>query len=248
MPQAQDYQAPADLLKDKTILVTGAGAGIGRAAALAYAAHGATVILLGRTTHKLEDVYDEIVAAGGPKPAIYPMNFEGASPKDFDDLASTLEKEFGALHGLLHNAAWLGSTTPIEGYDAELWYKVMQINVNAPFMLTQALMPLMRKTENASMIFTLDDKTTAYWGAYGVAKHALEGLMMIVADEMDTDQPIKVSAINPCPVKTNIRLNAFPGEDPNTLKMPEEIMATYLYLMGEDSNGHQGEIFKIERD
>ncbi len=239
------YTATADFLKDKIILVTGAGAGIGRAAAMSYAAHGATVILLGRTTHKLEAVYDEIVAAGNPQPAIYPMNFEGASPKDFDDLANTLENEFGALHGLLHNAAWLGSTTPIESYDIELWYKVMQVNVNAPFMLTQALIPLMRKTEGASMIFTLDKKLTAYWGAYGIAKHSVEAMMKIVADEMDTDRPIKVNGINPCPVKTNIRLNCFPGEDPNSLKMPQDIMDTYLYLMSRDSDGKQGEIFNL---
>ena len=104
----QNYQAPADLLKDRIIMVTGAGSGIGRAAAIAYAAHGATVILVGRTVSKLESVYDEIENAGYPKPAIVPMNFDGAAVKDYEELAMTLEDNFSKLDGLLHNAAILG--------------------------------------------------------------------------------------------------------------------------------------------
>ena len=240
------YQPPKDLLKDKIILVTGAGDGIGKAAAKSYAAHGATVILLGRTTTKLEQVYDEIQAAGSPEAAIYPMNLEGVSPKDFYDLASTLEEQFGALHGLLHNAAFLGSSTPIEQYDAELWYKVMQVNLNAPFMMTQALLPLMNATANASIVFTVDDKSTAYWGAYGVSKAATISFMKILADETDTENFLKVNAINPGTVKTAIRMKAFPGEDPNKLTRPDDIMAPYLYLMGKDSKGETGKIFMAQ--
>ncbi len=238
------YQAPADLLKDKIILVTGAGDGIGKAAAKSYAAHGATVVLLGRTTHKLEQVYDEIIQAGSPEPAIYPMNLEGASPKDFQDLADTLKDEFGALHGLLHNAVNLGANTPIQHYDIELWYKVMQVNLNAPFILTQALLPLMIDTPEASIVFTLDDKTTAYWGAYGVSKAALKGMMQILADEMDTDKPVKVNAIEPSPVRTALRMKAFPGEDPNEVPQPDTIMGAYLYLMGPDSDKEVGQVIK----
>jgi NAD(P)-dependent dehydrogenase (short-subunit alcohol dehydrogenase family) len=240
------YQAPSDLLKDRIILVTGAGDGIGKAAAKAYAAHGATVILLGRTIHKLEQVYDEILEAGGPTPAIYPMNLEGAAPKDYEDLAATIKKEFGQLHGLLHNAAWLGANTPLSMYDMEVWFKVIQVNLNAPFILTRAVLPLMIEPGNASIIFTTDDKTTAYWGAYGVSKAAIDGLMKILADEMDTDKPVKVNAIDPGPVRTAMRMNAFPGEDPNDQVRPEQIMDTYLYLMGKDSDGQQGKIFKAQ--
>lgn len=240
------YQAPSDLLNDRILLITGAGDGIGKAAAKAFAAHGATVILLGRTIHKLEQVYDEIVAAGHPKPAIYPMNLEGAAPKDFDDLAATIKTEFGQLHGLLHNAAWMGANTPIAMYDVEIWYKVMQVNLNAPFMLTRACLPLMIEPGNASIIFTLDEKNTAYWGAYGVSKAAITGFMKILADEMDTDKPVKVNAIDPGPVRTQMRMHAFPGEDPNENPMPDDIMATYLYLMGKDSDGEQGKIFKLQ--
>ena len=125
-----DYEAPADLLRDRIVLVTGAGDGIGRAAALAYARHGATVILLGRTIAKLEKVYDEIEAAGGPQPAIFPLNLEGATLKDYHDMAETLDKEFGRLDGILHNAGLLGRITPFEQYNPELWDQVMQININ----------------------------------------------------------------------------------------------------------------------
>ncbi|MEP6406991.1 MAG: SDR family NAD(P)-dependent oxidoreductase, partial [Marinobacter sp.] len=96
----QDYQAPADLLKERIIMVTGAGSGIGRAAAKAYAAHGATVILVGRTVTKLESVYDEIEAAGHPKPAIVPLNFEGAAVKEYEELAMTIEDNFDRIDGL----------------------------------------------------------------------------------------------------------------------------------------------------
>ena len=237
------YQPPKDLLKDKIILVTGAGDGIGRAAARSFASHGATVVLLGRTTVKLERVYDEIKADGSPEAAIYPMNLEGAVPKDFYDLANTLEEQFGGLHGLLHNAAFLGSTTPIEQYDTELWYKVMQVNLNGPFLMTQALLPLMSNTADASIVFTVDEQSTAYWGAYGVSKAAINSFMKILADEKNTDTPLKVNAINPGIVRSNLRMKAFPGEDPNTLTKPEEIMDTYLYLMGNDSEGETGGVF-----
>jgi len=229
------YQAQKDFLKDRVILVTGAGDGLGQAAAKAYAAHGATVILLGRTLKKLEKTYDEIVSAGGPEPALYPLNLEGATPKDYDDLADTLKEQFGGLHGLLHSAAILGTTTPIQQHDIETWYKVMQVNLNAPFVMTRALLPLMRDTRDAKIIFTTDDKSHAYWGAYGISKDAITSLMKILGDELNTeDKPVQVNAINPGAVRTQMRVRAFPGEDPNTLPLAEEVMPAYLYAMSND--------------
>jgi len=239
------YQASADLLKDKIILITGAGDGIGKAAAKACASHGATVVLLGRTIHKLEQVYDEITAAGSPEPAIYPLNLEGAAPKDYDDLANTLDEQFGALHGLLHNAAFLGANTPLQQCDTELWYKVMQVNLNAPFLLTKAVLPLMSKSEDASIIFTIDEALTAYWGAYGISKAAITGFMKILADEMDSDKRIKVNAINPGPVRTAMRIMAFPASDPNEMTPADDIMDAYLYLMGKD-NTETGKIIEAQ--
>ncbi len=229
------YQAQADFLKDKVILITGAGDGLGQAAARAYAAHGATVVLLGRTIKKLEKTYDEIVEAGHPEPAIYPLNLEGATPKDYVELADTLKQQFGHLHGLLHSAAILGVSTPIQQHDIEVWYKVMQVNLNAPFIMTQALLPLLRETENSRIIFTTDDKSSAYWGAYGISKDATTSFMKVLADEMDTEsQPVQVNALNPGAVRTQMRVRAFPGEDPNTIPLTDEVMPTYLYVMSDD--------------
>jgi NAD(P)-dependent dehydrogenase (short-subunit alcohol dehydrogenase family) len=181
----QDYQAPADLLKDHIIMVTGAGNGIGRTAAKTYAAHGATVILVGRTVSRLESVYDEIEAAGHPKPAIVPLNFEGAAVKDYEELAMTIEDNFGHLDGLLHNAGILGDRSPVEVYNPETWNKVMQVNATAPFLLSRAMIPLLRKARAASVIFTssgVGRKAKAYWGAYAVSKFAVEGLSQLMAD------------------------------------------------------------------
>ena len=162
-----DYQAPESLLADRYIVVTGAGDGIGKAAAIAYAKHGATVILLGRTTEKLEQVYDEIENAGGPQPAIVPLNLETATEHDYIEITNIIDQEFGRLDGILHNASLLGLRTPLESYDPVTWQQVMQVNVNAPFLLTQTLMPLLHRSEDASIIFTSSSvgrKRRAYWG------------------------------------------------------------------------------------
>ncbi len=245
----QDYLPAPDLLKERVILVTGAGDGIGAAAAKSFATHGATVILLGRTVRKLEVVYDAIEQAGGPQPAIYPMNLEGASPKDYQDLAATLEREFGRLDGLLHNAALLGTLTPLEMYDLELWAKVMQVNLNAPYLLTRACMPLLKNSADASVVFTsssVGHHGRAYWGAYGISKAAAENMMQILADELEENTPVRVNSIDPGAVRTRMRAKAYPGEDPNIHPTPDEIMDVYLYLMGPDSKGETGKSFRAQ--
>ncbi|MCX4028779.1 YciK family oxidoreductase [Endozoicomonas sp. SM1973] len=244
-----DYQAPENLLKDRIILVTGAGDGIGKAAAISFAKHGATVILLGRTTKKLEEVYDQIEASSGPQPAIYPMNLEGASPKDYDDLASTIEKEFGRLDGLLHNASLLGNLSPLSQYDIETWYKVMQVNLNAPFLMTQALLPLLHKSSDASVVFTSSSvgrKGRAHWGAYAISKFATEGMMQTLADEEEGIGPVRVNTINPGATRTHMRAQAYPAENPEQLPAPEEIMNVYLYLLGSDSQKVTGQAFDAQ--
>ena len=148
------YQAPENLLADRVIMITGAGDGIGKVAALHCAQHGATVILAGRTVAKLEQVYDTIVAKGGPEPVIYPIDLEGASSEDYDALCGHIEEQFGRLDGLLHNAGILGQRTPLSNYRTDVWDKVMQVNVTAGFQMTQALMPVLEKSDNASVIFT----------------------------------------------------------------------------------------------
>ncbi|GED22457.1 YciK family oxidoreductase [Halomonas halmophila] len=244
-----DYAPPPDLLAGRVILVTGAGDGIGRSAALSYARHGATVILLGRTTAKLESVYDEIEAAGGAQPAIFPLNLEGATLKDYQDMAVTLNNAFGRLDGILHNAGLLGRITPFEQYDPALWEQVMQVNVNGPLWMTQALLPLLRASPDASVIFTSSSvgrKGRAYWGAYSVSKFATEGFVQLLADEVEHEGGLRINSLNPGATRTAMRKSAYPGEDPMTLRTPEAIMPTYLWLMGPDSHGHNGEAFDAQ--
>ncbi len=240
-----NYQAPADLLKDRIIMVTGAGSGIGRAAAKAYAAHGATVILVGRTVERLEEIYDEIEAAGYPKPAIVPMNFEGAAVKEYEELAMTIEDNFGRLDGLLHNAGILGARSPIELYDPETWNQVMQVNATAPFLLSRAMIPLLRKSGDASMIFTssgVGRQARAYWGAYAISKFAIEGLTQLLADELDDERNnVRVNSLNPGATRTGMRMLAYPAEDPKKNPEPETLMPVYLYLMGKDSHDVNGQ-------
>jgi len=245
----KDYQPAADLLKDRVILVTGAGDGLGRAAARCLAAHGATLILLGRTIRKLEQVYDDIEQAGGPKPAIYPMNLEGAIPKDYLDLAQVLDSEFGRLDGLLHNAALLEGLTPIANYDIELWYRILQVNLNAPFMLTHALLGLLHRSADASVVFTADqvsESGQAYWGAYAVSKGGSETLMKLLASELEANTHIRVNSLDPGRVRTGMTLKVYPGRDPAEWPTPDAILPAYLYLLGPDSRGVTGQVLRAQ--
>lgn len=245
------YDAPQDLLKDRVILVTGAGEGIGRAAARAYAAHGATLVLLGRTLEKLEKVYDELEMAGAPQPAIVPLNLETAAEHDYIELVNQLDDTFGRLDGVLHNAGILGVRTPLESYDPIIWNQVMQTNVNAPFMLTQALMPLLKRAEDASIIFTssgVGRKGRAHWGAYAVSKFATEGMAQVLADELENISRIRTNCINPGATRTGMRAWAYPAENPTRNPAPEEIMPLYLYLMGPDSKGVNGQSLDAQGD
>jgi NAD(P)-dependent dehydrogenase (short-subunit alcohol dehydrogenase family) len=238
------YAPAADLFEDRVILVTGAGDGIGRAVARAYAAHGATVILLGRTISKLEQVYDEIESAGHPQPAIFPMNLEGATAKDYDDLGDNINIEFGRLDGLLNNAGEVGGLTPIRHYDINLWARIININLNAPFLMCQECIPLLQQAADPAIVFSTDDCTRAHWGAYGVAKHGQEALLKILADELDTDRPVRVNGVDTGPVRTKLRAQNYPGEDLASLPAPEDVVVPYLYYMGPDSKGVTGQNFR----
>ncbi|MCW8887482.1 MAG: YciK family oxidoreductase [Gammaproteobacteria bacterium] len=244
-----NYQPAPTLFKDKVILVTGAGQGIGAAVSVALAKHGATVILLGRTPRKLEETYDLIEEAGGPTPAIYPMNLEGAKPEDYANLADTIIKEFGHLDGLLHNASILAGLTPLEQHGIEQWYKIMQINLHAPFLMTQALMPALRAAESASILFTSSSvgrQGRAYWGAYAISKAGNESMMQILADELETNTNIRANSINPGATRTSMRARAYPGEDPESVTKPEEIVDAYLYLLSDDSSEITGQQFDAQ--
>lgn len=243
-----DYTAPAGLLAGRTILITGAGRGIGAQAARTYAAYGATVLLLGKTEKHLNAVYDEILAAGHAEPVVIPLDLEKASPEAYSELAAMVEAEFGHLDGLLHNASILGPRTPLEQLAGDNFAKVMQINVNAMFMLNSTMLPLLRLAPDASVIFTSSSvgrKGRAYWGAYAVSKFATEGLMQVMADELD-DTAVRANSLNPGGTRTDMRAHAYPGENPDNNPTPAEIMPLYLYLMGPDSIGVTGQAFNAQ--
>ena len=243
------FEPDTHTLQDKIILITGAGDGIGKAAALAFANCGATVILLGKTLAKLEMVYDEIEANNAPQPAIYPMNFEGSTEHDFDMLRDTIENEFGRLDGILHNAAELGPRTPIANYSVTEWCKLFTVNITAPFMLTKALLPELEKSNNASILFTdtaVANKGQAFWGAHSVSKAASNNFMEVLADELDGTSTIRANAINPGAVRTRMRAAAFPAEDPMTVVTPSEVMNAYIFLMSDKSIGINGQRFNAQ--
>jgi NAD(P)-dependent dehydrogenase (short-subunit alcohol dehydrogenase family) len=240
----KQYQPVSNLLKDRVILVTGAGEGIGKAAALAYAKYGATVILHGRTLSKLEAVYDQIEQAGGAQPAILPLNLSSATAHEYEKLLETLQGQFGRVDGILHNAGVLGERVPLEQYDTETWDEVMQVNLRAPFLLTQALLPLLHKSKDASVIFTTSGvgrTARAGWGAYSVSKFGIEALSKIFAEEFKDIDTIRFNCINPGATRTAMRALAAPEENPEVLPTPEQIMPAYLYLIGADSQGVTGE-------
>ena len=240
---ARLFKAPPDLLSGRNILVTGAGDGIGRAAALSFAAHGATVILLGRQQQTLEAVYDAITDAGSPEPVIQVLDLASASDEHFSTLASQLEEELGCLHGLLHNAALLGPRKPLDQYPLKEWREVMTVNVEAGFVLTKALLPALKAAPAASVIFTssgVGRRGKAFWGAYAVSKFATEGLCQVFADELGSTSQVRVNCINPGATNTRMRRAAYPAEMPTRNPDPADIMPAYLYLMGDASIGVNG--------
>jgi NAD(P)-dependent dehydrogenase (short-subunit alcohol dehydrogenase family) len=246
MLMPSNYVPTPDLLADRNVLISGAGDGIGKALAMACARAGASTLLLGRTTSKLEAVYDEIIAAGLPKPAIVPLDLTAFESNDVNDLIEAIDTNYGALHGLVHNAALLGERVPLAHYDTITWHRVMQVNVNAVFVLTRALLPALDRANDASLIFTssgVGKTPRAYWGAYSVSKYALEGLAMLLADELENVSGIRSNILNPGATRTGMRAAAYPNEDPATLKTPEAVLPYYLWLLGRDSAGVHGQRF-----
>lgn len=245
----RSYTAPEGLLADRAILITGAGGGLGGALAKACASLGANVLLSGRNVRKLEAVYDSIVAAGGPRPSIAPLDMERADASHYGALADAVRNEFGRLDGLVHAAALLGERSPIEHYDVVTWLKVMHVNVNAAFILTQALLPMLRVSQDASVVFTTSGVSVrgrAYWGAYAASKFAVEGLMQVLADETDTATSMRVNSVNPGGIRTQLRARAFPGEVPDALPTPEQVLGPFLYLLGPDGRGTTGRRFDAQ--
>ncbi|MBT0726362.1 YciK family oxidoreductase [Rosenbergiella australiborealis] len=242
------YQAPIDLLKNRTILVTGATDGIGREAAFTYARHGARLILLGRNQQKLDHLSAEIHHKFGQFPSIFKIDFALANADDYQELAKHIALVAPAIDGVLHNAGMLGKILPLMETPPTLWQQVMKVNLEAPFLLTQAIMPILLRAEKASLIFTTSSvgrQGREGWGAYAMSKFATEGMVQVLAEEL-TDTTVRVNCINPGGTRTQMRANAYPNEDSLKLKTPGEIMPLYLWLMGDDSINAQGESFDAQ--
>jgi NAD(P)-dependent dehydrogenase (short-subunit alcohol dehydrogenase family) len=226
--------AEADKLRDHVILITGAARGIGASVARACAARGATVVLLDKQIAGLESVYDEIIASGAPIPAIYPLDLKGASVPDYQQLANTIETQFGRLDGLIHCAATLGQLAPVEHQDSKTWLETLHINLTGAYLLTRSCLALLKKQAGSSLIFTTDaHKHNAYWGAYGISKAAIEALASQLAEESEAQGKLKVHCIDPGTVQTELFARAFPATDPAELPKPEQVAPRYMDLICE---------------
>lgn len=246
----KDYSPPLDLLAGRVILVTGASSGLGRAASLAFARHGATVALLARDEAKLDAVYEEILAAGGAEPAMFPYDLAIADDRSLETLAGTLAHHLKRLDGVLHSAHQFFNLTPLTLQTLEQWQALMRVNLIAPFALTRACMPLLKQAPDASVVFTGETHghhPAAFWGGYAVSKSGLETLTRIWADEIRPEDNLRINTLIPGQVATSLRARTHPGLAPETLPTPEDIMPWYLYLMGADSHAVRGQIIECQR-
>lgn len=235
-------------LQDQVILITGAGKGIGRALAVAAAKHGATAILLSKTLKNLESVYDEITSNGYPEPALHPLNLLRLDPNNATELAQSIEQMFGRLDAVVHNAGITGPITPMELMPPAKWIEVIQLNLNVPFLLTQALLPLLRKSHNPSILFTGAEEAheaKAYWGAYAASKHGIAAVAKTWHEELENNTDIRVNCVNPGKVRTALRLNAYPAIDPASFTAPEDLMPYYIHLLSPQAKSIRGKTFSL---
>jgi len=241
------WSASPRALDDRVVLLTGATGGLGRASALAATRAGASVILLGRKVRALEKVYDEVAALGFAQPAIYPLDLAGATPNDYAEMAATIEREFKRLDGIVHAAAHFTGLQPAANIAPDEWLRALHVNLSAPFLLTQACLPLLRDAPDASVVFVLDDTQRmgrAHWGGYGVAKHGLAGFASILHDELENTS-IRVHALLPAPMRTALRRAAYYGENTLQLPLPEQAANAVVYLLGSDGAATRGKVLDL---
>lgn len=219
-------------LKNKKILLTGACGGLGSSLALMLCQQQADVIVSDKNPRSLNILCDKIVGQGGKEPMVLPMDLVGATPNDFIKLANNIEDNLGSLDALVHTATEFSGLTEFVHYEATRWLMEMQINLNSPIFLTQALIPLLKKSKG-TILFTLENLETvskAYWGAYGTTKAALSHFAKSLKQELE-DSEIKVHTLTPKPMKTQLRAKAWPAENTEKLNLPEEIAEDYIQML-----------------
>ena len=236
------YQIKEGELKGKVILVTGANRGFGLAMTMDLSKAGATVIMMGRDLGSLEYAYDAVIDKGFQEPILYPLDIEGATPENYQSLQDDIFNQFEKLDGLIHNAAILGTMMPVDQFDIKLWYSTLQINLNGPFMLTQFLIPLLNKSDDARILFLSAEQgreAKAYWGAYGVSKFAVEGFSKTLSEELEKTN-IRVNSLDPGVMRTEMRRAAYPAEDTTKNPLPESKSPAIVYLMLPVSSKYNG--------
>ncbi len=238
--QLLEYTPPTDLLEGRVILVTGAADGIGRAVSMTYARHGAQLVLLDWNRKALEYLYDEITNAGGQAPSLCPVDLSGVTISGLRDITKHIADSFGVLDGLLNNASWIGALTPFEHYEPKTWAKVMNINLAAPFFLTQWCMPLLRKAKDPAIGFSLHDTSRAFWGGFAMAKAGQEAQLHVLANEyhLESSQPIRIFGVDTGPIMTTGRRQNYPGEAVDAHPYPDTVVGPYLYAIGPNASGH----------
>ncbi len=240
--------APARPLAGKVILVNGAHGGLGSAAAEASAGAGATLVLLGRRVPKLNRVYDAC-ARQGTEPLLYPLDLEGASPDDYAELAARIGQELGRLDGLLHCAAHFRGLTPLEHTDPANFARAIHVNLTAKWWLSQACLPLLGQSQDAAMVFTLDDSTRvgqAFWGGYGIAQHGLAALIgMLQAEAGPTG--VRISALQPGPMRTPLRARAYAQDGTEEARDAADYAHACVTLLSSDGNQYRGKVWKLRR-
>lgn len=243
--EALNYQPAPNCLHERVILITGASRGIGKAVALECARLGATVLLLAKSLDRLEHVYDEIMALKLAQPAILNTDLEIATAEDYAKVAEAIQEEYGRLDALLHNAGRVGGLTPLAQTPLENWSHLITLHLHAPFLLTNACLPLLRKSKDASILFTVDETNKAYWGAYGVSKAGQLSLLSILADELDGDKKIRVNGIHPGKVRTDLRTHNYPGVNPKDFTAAEDVTSPFVYFLGGESKGITNTVYHI---
>ncbi len=247
----ENYEPQSDALRDRVILITGAGQGVGKTAAIHCARRGATVVLHGRNVQKLEAVYDQIEAAGLPQPAILPLDFSKATQADLTGLAQTIHSNLKRLDGILHGATHFSSTMPMDLHDLDMWMLHSRINMAVPAALTKACMPMLKKSPDASVVFLTESHAIApkaYWGAFAATKSALATLIEVWQDEYELQPNIRFNLCLPGPVASPMRAQSHPGEVASQVAPIDTIGNGLVYLLGPDSREIRGKMMSLTRN